>query len=386
LSPVKNAFVGLYKESDSAIYKKPLYYASSNENGMFTFNYLKAGNYTLYSFEDENKDSKWQKTERVAFLDHQITVDSVQKDTLFLHLFKQTLPTKLSASYTYPIKFTLSSTNPLEIKSLFLDSIAIPLDKINRYSNDSVSFIGFKKQENSYKLIVNHTGINKENKLMEMSDTLTVRTPVQKKKGLKPSFDLVNSQNSYQNGDSIVFSFSDNLTSIDTSKLNLLILDSLKIPFDYSIKDNLLAISLKKLKGKIFNINCVEGGIHFENHNESFAFTRQFDITDESFLGILDLDLSLLPSNAVVEVIKDNKVVKQVSVAVDGKKVVLKKLQPGNYSFKAFIDEDKNQQWTTGDFYTKTQPEKIIRFSKGVQVRSNWEIELILEPLIDDNR
>lgn len=382
LTPIKNCFIGLYNATDSAIYKKPLYYASSGDDGAFTFNYLKAGNYTIYAFEDGNKDSKWQKTERVAFLNHEITVDTAQKDTFQLHLFKQAMPTKLNAKYTYPARITLSSNNTLNLQSIAVDSLTIPLDKLTKYSTDSVSFLGFQKIGNTpYKITINHIGLDKNNELTAVSDTLNLRTPTQRKKGLKPVFDIINSQDSYQNGDSIVFSFSDKILDIDSSKLELLIYDSIKIPFQVHFTENNLSLKLHGLKGKRFALNVLENALTFENHKDSYTFTRQFDITDETLLGVLQLDLSLLPSNAIVELIKDNKSVQSINIATQGKNVTLRKLQPGSYSFKAFIDYDMNSEWTTGDFFTKKQPEKIIRFSKGVQVRSNWDIEATLEPI-----
>lgn len=383
LSPVKNCFVGLYSDGDSAIYKKPIYYASTNELGQFSFNYLKTGSYRLYAFEDGNKDAKWQKTERVAFYEKPILVDTMQKDTVYLHLFKQTLPSKLTAQYTYPAKFTVASNNPINLQSITLDSINIPLNEVVFYEPDSLSFMGFLTTKNNYKILLNHIGLATDNAHAEFSDTLTVRVPSLRKKGLKPVFEVLNSQNSYQNNDSIVFSFSDNILSIDTSKMELLVRDSIKIPLFAAFDKNTLTLHLKGLKGTRFNFNCLKEGIVFENHKDDFSFTRQFDITDETMLGKLILDLSLLPSNAIVEVFKDKNHITAIYPKNDSK-ITLSKLQPGYYSFKAYLDVDNNKQWTTGDFYFHLQPEKIIRFEKGVQVRSNWDIEATLEPINDE--
>lgn len=378
LTPVKNCFVGLYDLSDSAIYKKPLYYASTNDQGQFTFKYLKKGTFQIYAFEDENKDSKWQKTERMAFIDKPISVDTNQADTLHLHVFKNQVKTKLTARYIFPSKFVISSNNLLDLHALNIDKQDIPLDSIYWYSKDSLSVISTATVENQHIIAVEYMV---DDSLY--NDTLRVRVPM-KKKGLKPTYEVVNSQNSYENNELIVFSFSDNIKAVDTSKMELVVYDTIKLPLQATFENNYLTFHLDGLKGKRFQINGLEKAITFENFTEDFSFTRQFDITDLTALGTLILDFSKLPENAIVEMLKDNKVIQTISIAKSGNKLTIPKLQPAMYQFKAFLDEIGDEVWTTGDFLLGRQPEKVLRFSEGVQVRSNWEIEATLEPLTDE--
>jgi len=50
-------------------------------------------------------------------------------------------------------------------------------------------------------------------------------------------------------------------------------------------------------------------------------------------------------------------------------------LNPGKYKFKVILDDNGNGKWDSGYYPHKIQPEKIIFFNKGVEVRANWEIE-----------
>ncbi len=377
-TPVNGCFVGLYPEGDSAIYKKPTYYATTDEQGQFTFRYLTPGTFTLYAFEDGNKDSKWQKTERIAFIDSKITVDTNQTDTLHLRLFQQPIPTKLSVKYTFPAKFTVASSNAINLQSIEVDKQNIPLNSIHWYADDSLSFMSYLTTENQYQVVVNYVDLDSLK-----SDTLNIRLP-SKRKNLKPAVESLSEQKSYDNGDSLLYVFSDNIISIDTSKVEFLINDSIKIPFEYYFENQYLKIKLSNLKGKRFNLNFLEDALQFEYFKEAFSFTRQYEITDITALGSLIVKLDKLPKNAIVEVIKSDKVFTIINCSKEGAKMTLEKLEPGSYSFVAYIDENNDGYWTTGDFLFRKQPEKVLRFSSGVQVRSNWEIEVELEPLVNE--
>lgn len=377
-TPVNNCFVGLYPDGDSAIYKKPTYYATTNDQGQFTFRYLTPGKFTLYAFEDENKDSKWQKTERIAFIENKINIDTNQTDTLHLRLFKQAPVAKLSAKYTFPAKFNITSNEAINLKAVEVDGENIPLDAIHWYADDSLSFISHLTAENQYQVVVNYVDIDSLR-----SDTLRVRVP-SKRKNLKPAIELLNTQKSYDNGDSLVFSFSDKIIGLDTSKVEFLIHDSIQIPFQSTFENQYLTIKLADLKGKRFNLNFLEEALQFENFKDPFSFTRQYELTDLTSLGSLILKLEQLPENAIIVVTHNDKVYTEINRSKEGTTVPLHKLSPGEYTFEAYIDADNNGKWTTGDFFFRIQPEKTLRFSKGVQVRSNWEIEVELEPLIND--
>lgn len=376
LQPVNNCFVGLYAPSDSAIYKKPKYYASTNAQGLFTFNFLKADEYALYAFEDENKDSKWQKTEAVAFIDQTIHVDTAQNDTLQLKLFPPEKATKLTARYTYPAKFFISSTNPIDLKSISIENEVISNEAIHWLKADSLFFIKELGEEKQIRIAVQH--IEKDTL---RTDSLRVRIP-SNQRNLKPSFSLLNTKNSYENGDSLLFDFSDLITAVDTSKIELLIYDTLSVPFAYSIDKQSFVLHLKALKGKKFDLNVLDGAFQFKNHQGDFSFTRQFPITDLEELGTLTLLLGQLPDNSVVEMFFNSKIYRKIILSEEGKKVKIEQLKPGTYTFKAFIDEDKNGYWTTGSFEEKRQAEEVLLFPEGVQVRSNWDIEAELEPIL----
>lgn len=374
MTPTKNTFVGLYLNRDSAVYNKPLYYASTNDKGEFKFEYLRPGVYEIYAIDDQSKDSKWQKTEKIAFSETLVDITPTSKDSLQLLLFQPELPSKLSVKYVFPSRYSIASKKPIDLKAITFEGQQLPDDLITWHTTDSLSFIA-RPVENSASIVVQYE---------DKSDSLRVKMPNNKRKILKPSIDIQNNLKGFFETDSMVIRFSDRILAVDTSKIHLLQNDTVKIPFDFNFKNDVLKISWKGVKSKNIRLNVLDQALKFENFSESFSFTRTYDIIDISAFGSLHLSFNQLTNNAVVEMIFEGNIFKTFNVAKDGKQVFIPNLSPGNYSFKAFVDENDDGRWTTGDFELKRKPEPVIRFTEGVKIRSNWEIEAELVPISNE--
>jgi hypothetical protein len=53
--------------------------------------------------------------------------------------------------------------------------------------------------------------------------------------------------------------------------------------------------------------------------------------------------------------------------------VKLNKLVPGAYTMRIIVDENKNEKWDTGDLFLKKQPEEVIPYTEGIQLKASWE-------------
>ena len=93
---IEGAVVGLYHREDSfdLFSKKPIYFAFSDVNGHFKIENIKEGSYTIYAFQDENKNFIAEyKTEKFGFKNLPINVVGIT-ERIPIFLYKEDL-TKL---------------------------------------------------------------------------------------------------------------------------------------------------------------------------------------------------------------------------------------------------------------------------------------------------
>lgn len=89
-------------------------------------------------------------------------------------------------------------------------------------------------------------------------------------------------------------------------------------------------------------------------------------------LRFINLDLSL---NPILQFVQNDKVIK--SYPMSGRDFVAKLFEPGEYSLRIVLDENKNGIWDTGKFLReKRQPEQIIFIERKVNVKANWDNEI----------
>jgi len=49
-------------------------------------------------------------------------------------------------------------------------------------------------------------------------------------------------------------------------------------------------------------------------------------------------------------------------------------LKPGKYAVQLIHDDNYNNVWDTGNYLEQVQPERVVRYSKLIEVRSNWNL------------
>ncbi|MDZ7845310.1 MAG: hypothetical protein U5L96_00160 [Owenweeksia sp.] len=81
----------------------------------------------------------------------------------------------------------------------------------------------------------------------------------------------------------------------------------------------------------------------------------------------------LIISNSDGEEIKRHSFRGNTSVSLRNKKA-------GIYEVKLIVDEDGNGEWSTGQYLSRTHPERIINYREEAEIRANWELELIWQP------
>ena len=79
--------------------------------------------------------------------------------------------------------------------------------------------------------------------------------------------------------------------------------------------------------------------------------------------------------NIIVQLMKGNKVILQ-EIFKNTTDFRLKNIKTGEYTIRAFQDENENGYWDTGSFMEKKQAEKSYHYYEKITIRSNWDLEL----------
>jgi hypothetical protein len=108
-----------------------------------------------------------------------------------------------------------------------------------------------------------------------------------------------------------------------------------------------------------------------ENDSMEVSFVTQ----EESFYGNLKLKMLGVSSQTVLQFMNTkDEVLKTFSLSSDTT-LIIPWLKPDKYRLKLFYDRNSNGKWDTGNYLKKLQPEKVLKYPREIQVRSNWDVE-----------
>jgi hypothetical protein len=68
-----------------------------------------------------------------------------------------------------------------------------------------------------------------------------------------------------------------------------------------------------------------------------------------------------------------DKVVRELPAEQQG--ALFQFIKPETYYLRMYIDANNDQQWTTGSWEEKRQPEQVYYFPSKIQTKSNWDFE-----------
>ena len=365
---ITNCVVGLYNGTTDSI--KPTYFAQTNKDGKATLSHLKQGTYTVLAFDDKNKDLLLQADERLAFKKETITLDSNFVDSIPYRLYKPKEKERIrSFQYKAPGLFRVGSTTSLKNSTITINDKN--LEENDRYyvTEDSLYFLMEPSDSGKMELI---TSTN------SFTDTNTIRILTKEKKG-KLTF-WKNLKNEFLSPkDTLIISFSDKITQIDTSLFKLINQeDSSMISMKkISFHANNLIVQFDQKNIKTVDFKILPKGITTTMSELTDTIKIPLELkTDEEF-GSIKLDISDYSEAVILEVIMNGSVVQ--TVPIESKKMILLNyLTPNSYSFRVIVDQNKNGHWDTGDRTKMTYPEEIHSFSEVIKVRANWEMDVKL--------
>ncbi|MFA8451561.1 MAG: Ig-like domain-containing protein [Bacteroidales bacterium] len=436
LEPQDGVYVMLYIDNndtvpfDSLPYKVvPKYISRTNKQGIFTLSNLAEDQYKIFALKEENSNYIFDnKKEKIAFLDTLIQpevlyrrkVDSLTMDSLGLDtmaVFQDRPLDSLDIAegrntffklYLFPNQDTMQVLNKAELvkKGLIRFSFAQPaedvtiealnLKDINKYKieefsrdkdtinwyltniptdslylkvegpsikTDTVELSLLTKEERTRLALKqkNNKKEEKERKLPNISYSTNVNGGyVELNKNLELTFDYPLSKWDFSHSSLIVGedTISAPLEFTDSIHRHLLLNEKMKAETSYQliIPDSIM--------------QDVRGSLN-DSINLSFKTRRQEDY------GVLFASIKLpeVGPDYILELTSENWKNIVTSHISQNQIVEYHYLLPGKYRLRLIKNTGGTDEWLTGNYGKKRQPEKVYLFEKVIEIRANWDVE-----------
>lgn len=361
--------------TDSVIFnKKPMYITTTRDStGNFQLTNLKAGKYILVGLKEANNDYIFQpKLDKIAFSQDTITLPT--DSTYTLTLFKETLDyamTRPAHVSKNEIIFGYEGT----IDSLVLKTISTVPEGF-----ESVTYRDAEKDTLHY---WHKPAFDSEAtdsllflaKNREAIDTLNVRIKSLFADSLKVS---IVKGGTLTPRDTFQLQFNTPLIVIDETRISVLNKDSLAVPVAAQRETlyNRAQIMFEKQPDQRYNITALPGAFtdFFEATNDTLKYSIKTKSEDDYGDITLPLD-NATPYPLLVELVDSKFKLVQSKLLVDKKSVSFQYIEPGVYSIRISIDENRNGVWDTGSFLSKKQPERVIYYPQALEVNANWSLQ-----------
>lgn len=379
--PLKDITVGLYKgpllDDTSKVF--PRYIALTDSEGKATFKYLKEGSFYAYAFQDANKNSVLEASEKRGKLENPLKGVLEIPDTLEeIRLMPPKAPTALkirtnealppsiwSLGFNQPVKDSISISyidrEPIGEKwNIKKDSVTVFFGEVPRSARykAAIDFKGFKdtifkkfifKQELEY----SH-GTNLERGVLLYEDTLTIY--------LDEAIEVVNQE-------AILVTGKKDKDSVATA---------LEVTF-FQLTPEATQLYFDKASYDSVFVTLPPGTINGYNFKQLDTIQIDMNVQKEKNVGNLIVEFDTIPPYGFLELLDAKGKVLNSRIIENIKETSFDNLQPGNYKFRYVIDENKDGKWTTGDMFENTIPETVLWFQTATTIRANWDVKAKLE-------
>jgi len=427
LNPMAGILVGIYQETaDSVFSKKPfMRIGKTDENGHFSIDNIKKGNYKVYALGDANQDYMFQPGEGLAFRDSLVapttrieemrdTVwkDSTEVDSIRTYMGTRFLPDNIALRYfkenkkrqyfvkyerkepfVFSLFFNTSQAKLPELKPLnfkwdgkYILEKSNGLDSLTYWITDSLVW-----KTDTLKMTMNYLKSDSLFQLKPVTDTINVsmrkarvnlRAKAKKINVAKivPLKFLNNMASVFEIYNPIMLNFETPMQELDFTKVKLFQkVDTTfkQIPFKWRQTDSTkmaYAIDYKWVTEKTYELEIDSAAFTSIYKRTNNPLRSEFKIRSLDEYSSVKLLLASFNPKAVLQIIDPRDVVLATKPASE-KGTIFEYLKPGDYYVRMFIDENGNGKWDTGDFTKKRQPEEVYYYPKKMTLMANWEFE-----------
>lgn len=375
--PEKGVKVMLYTTDSLELKSMPSYLSVTDNNGFFKINYLKKGNYYIAALKDINANYLYDlPNEEIAIFDNKIFLQNDSLTDITLYLFKEDKDKQYisKANFIEPGKIIIKGNRkfqrPVATVNTGLPS-SITDYEFFQYSQDTIVLWFNKPTKDTLQLIVN------DSNFMEYKTIYLDKTS----KSNRNKVSITHNATGYLRTENSLILQTDYPCINTQAQLEKIILleDSTRV--NYTI-ENINALKWKinftKTDNKTYKV-IIPAKIFIDiygNTNDSTLVevktpkAEYYGLLNMSVQSITDYPYILQLINTKGAIIKSIPFNKELKTTID-------KLEPGNYTLRIIFDLDRNNEWTNGDFENKKLPEKIIYYDSQLNIRSNWDLDII---------
>lgn len=387
-----NTYLLLYKENEDSVFtkKRPFYITKIGNDGSFSLENVKEGAYRIFALSDKNNNYYYDlPTEAIGFTDSVFYINN-NLDSLSFELFLPEENVLRVTSFDRVIKGGIFHIGFNKELSLITDQISVSI------VGDSTTIpVAIPTQEKGKlkvylpklpKDTANLTIVLKNNE--QLIDTLKVRT--ESKVFANPvSFftdtTLYKSLQFFESQPLKLTSSYHSMSVMDTSKLVLKDSTGNRINCTVSRDEDLVTYAVQTNWKAGMNYTLQFGDSVLSDLVGNYNKFQQFSFSPTSIKKGGNLLITFeLPNDSTnyIVYLKDNSgKLRDKRILSDSQAVKINYglLPAGNYSIQVIEDVNRNGIWNSGNFTTKTLPEKIYKETKPIIIKENWDAEEIIQ-------
>jgi len=376
--PDKRTTVMLYEMTeafnDSIIYsEKPTYITTTKDSTQtFELTNLKEGNYLLIALQEVIGNYTFEpKNDKIGFIDETITTPNDSSYTILLFkeipVYKIARPSHVAKNkivFGYDGNADSLKVSPIsELPERFTSKVYWDpkVDSLNYYFKPAIDI---EQTDTLLFLATNNLQI----------DTLAVRMRDLFADSLNIS--RLGSTNAIPR-DTLKFQLNNPLISLNAEMIKVTNKDSMQIPVATWIdrRSNIASILFNKTDEQLYTIEILPNAFtdFFENTNDTLTYgMRTLEVSDYGELSMTLVNVEKYP--IIVELVDSKFKVVASRYLTENTPLYFDYLDPDQYYFRIIYDDNLNKIWDTGNYLDKKQPEKVIYFSRQIDIRPNFFI------------
>ncbi len=375
--PQEEILVALYELStlqiaDSIPFKAlPTYYTYTDENGKFELTNLKYGRFHVLAFEDAGGKFKMLTgNETVAFLNDTLALKA-ENPNLELIAFKPEGRARfISARHVGPNQIRLvfsGNTEKVNISRLNAPEGKKAVDDYVEFTGTDTLYYWFQAGTDSIGLVINNPGA--------YTDTTQVKLREYPEKTLRLSLD----EKELAPGDSLHLKSNIPLLSLNKNNFMVTTAKDTLTTLDLSLGSrNKKRLSLARPpNAENSKLVIYPGGVlpfsgtQKDSAGFSYSVLKREDLGNALFTVVADS-----AHQYILNIFKPNGDVLLTRTFTGTVQLNLRNLHPEKYKAQLIIDKDKNERWSSGNYFEGLQPERIINYTDALEIRANWDLEI----------